>query len=35
MEDVKQWDRKESGTEPSFKRKWDRVGQGGDAGGVT
>lgn len=28
MEDVKQWDRKESGTEPSFKRKWDRVGQG-------
>lgn len=28
MEDIKQWDRKESGTESSFKRKWDRVGQG-------
>lgn len=28
MEDIKQWDCKESGTESSFKRKWGGVGQG-------
>ena len=28
MEDVRQWDSKESGTESSFKRKWGGVGQG-------